>query len=86
MKYFEKQSKLDIVQKVSKGISRFTGAATGKTLGRAQSARDKLTLSKIPWRKMRAMDVVATAEKSQRSARLSVLGAGTVGSIGLLSK
>jgi hypothetical protein len=86
MRYFEKQSKLGIVQKVSKGISRFTGAVTGKTLGKAQSARDKLTLSKTPGRKMRAMDVVATAEKSQKAARATVLGVGTVGAVGLLAK
>ncbi len=87
MRYFEKQSKLGIVQKVSKGVSRFTGAVTGTTLGRAQCARDKLTLSTTPWRKMRAMDVVATAEKSQKSARrATALGVGTVGTIGLLSK
>ena len=87
MRYFEKQSKLDLVQRVSKGVSRFTGAVTGKTLEKVKGARSKIDIAKNPGRYMRAIELTGKAQKAQKSARrATALGVGTVGTIGLLSK
>jgi subtilase family serine protease len=78
MRYFEKQAKLDIVQKVSKGVSRFTGAVTGKTLERAESARHKTSIGRNPKRYIQTKDITEKAEKAQRAARGVLIGAGSV--------
>jgi hypothetical protein len=82
MKYFEKQSNVNIFQKAIKGVSRFGGAATGKTLEKVKGARSKIDIVKNPKRYMKAWEIEGKAEKAQYAARASLLGAGATAAIG----